>query len=152
MSIEGQTFNFPGSEAEPSSLLNMAEQYRQAAEALRPLGRRRKPITFAPYRLLAIHAIELHLNALLRAAGYSAVTIRGFQHNMAKRTEAALAAGLVLKQRTIQHLRSLSETREYLVTRYDPALSSASELTRLKATLEEVAAKSAAIIGAAAKI
>ena len=148
MSIEGQTFWYPGADADPVSLLKMAEQYRLAAHALRLLGRRREPVTFAPNRFVAIHAIELHLNALLRAKGHRPAAVRGMQHNLAARTDAAIAAGLVLKKRTAQHLRSLTQTREYLITRYDPDLSTASELTRLKATLDEVAAKAATIINA----
>lgn len=148
MSFEGQQFTYPGSDAEPASLLKMAEQYRLAADVLLPHGQRRAPITFAPWRLLAIHAVELHLNALLRARGHSSAAIRGMKHNLAARTEAAIAAGLVLKKRTAKHLRSLTETREYLIIRYDPELSTTSQLNRLKATLDEVADKTAVMINA----
>lgn len=72
--------------------------------------------------------------------------VRGLQHDFATRTELAIVAGLRLRRRTILHLRGLSETREYLITRYDPALSAASQLNRLAATLEEVAQKVTNII------
>jgi hypothetical protein len=72
--------------------------------------------------------------------------IRGLQHDFATRTELAIAGGLNLRRRTILYLRGLSETREYLITRYDPGLSAASQLNRLAATLEEVAEKVTAIV------
>lgn len=102
----------------------------------------------APYRLVAIHAIELHLNALLLAKGHSAAQVRGMQHNLAAKTAAAILAGLKLRRLTAEHLRGLSERREYLTTRYDPDLSATSEITRLTATLEEVASKTALMVKA----
>ena len=72
--------------------------------------------------------------------------MRALQHDFATRTELAIAAGLKLRRRTILHLRGLSETREYLITRYDPGLSAASQLNRLAATLEEVAEKVATMV------
>ena len=144
--IEGQKFSYPGADAKPEQILQLAEQYRVAAEALRPLGRRSKPLSWAPYRFVAIHAIELHLNALLVAKGLTPASIRGMQHDLATRTDAAIIAGLGLRKRTALHLRSLSERREYLITRYDPALSAASEINRLAATLEEVSSKSTIIV------
>ena len=68
---------------------------------------------------------------------------------MAARTDAAIASGLKLKKLTASHLRRLSETREYLMARYDPELSAASEITRMKATLDEVATKVAAVVRSA---
>jgi hypothetical protein len=91
--------------------------------------------------MVAIHSLELHLNALLIAAGHPTAKVRGLQHDFATRTDLAITAGLRLRARTILHLKSLSETREYLITRYDPALSATSQLNRLAATLEEVAEK-----------
>lgn len=146
MSIEGQKFCYPGGDAKPADVLRLAQQYQLAAHALLPLGRRGQPLSYAPFRLVAIHAIELHLNALLLAKGHPSPKVRGMHHNLAARTAAAIGAGLVLRKRTTQHLRSLSETREYLVSRYDPELSTMSKINRLSATLEEVATKSAAII------
>jgi hypothetical protein len=53
-----------------------------------------------------------------------------------------MASGLVLRKRTVAHLNKLTESREYLVTRYGPELStSLSQINRLMATLEEVARK-----------
>jgi hypothetical protein len=129
-------------------MLRLAEEYRRAAHALFPTGRRRQPLSRAPYRLVAIHAVELHLNALLLTTGLPTARIRGLQHDFATRTELAIAAGLNLRRRTILHLRGLSETREYLITRYDPGLTSASQLNRIAATLEELAEKVTAMVRA----
>lgn len=146
MSIEGQKFSYPGAVASPWQVLSLAEEYRQAAHALLSTGCRGQPLSRVPYRLLAIHALELHLNALLLAAGHPTARVRGLQHDLATRTDLALSAGLNLRRRTILHLRGLSETREYLITRYDPGLSAASQLNRLAATLEEVAEKVRTIV------
>ena len=146
MSIEGQKFSYPGAVASPRQVLGLAEEYRRAAHALLPTGRRKQPLSHAPYRLVAIHSLELHLNALLLATGHPTARVRGLQHDFATRTDLAIAAGINLRKRTILHLRGLSETREYLITRYDPELSASSQLNRLAATLEEVAEKVATIV------
>ena len=146
MSVEGQKFFHPGAVATPGQMLSLAEEYRQAAHALLATGRRGEPLSRAPYRLVATHSLDLHLNALLLGTGHPMAKVRGLQHDFATRTELAIAAGLKLRTRTILHLRGLSETREYLITRYDPALSGASQLNRLAATLEEVAQKVATLI------
>jgi|tagenome__1003787_1003787.scaffolds.fasta_scaffold19982252_2 hypothetical protein len=146
MSIEGQRFSYPGAVATSRQVLGLAEEYRRAAHVLRPTGRSGRPLSRAPYRLVAIHSLELHLNALLLASGHPPAKVRGLQHDIATRTDLAIAAGLKLRKRTILHLRGLSETREYLITRYNPELSAAFELTRLAATLEEVAEKVTTLI------
>lgn len=140
MSIEGQPF-YPGETATPQQILILAEEYRRAAEAVLPTGRRRQPLSRAPYRLLAIHAVELYLNAFLLAAGHASTRLRGLQHDLAERTRFALDAKLPLRKRTAEHLRRLSEGREYLITRYDPATKPLSEINRIAATLNEVAEK-----------
>lgn len=145
MSLEGQKF-YPGDTATPRQILLLANEYHRAAIALMGTGRRGRPLSRAPYRLVAIHAIELYLNALLLAAGHPSARLRSLHHNLAARTQFALSAKLHLRKRTLNHLNSLSETREYLTTRYDPAGSAASELNRLAATLTEVADKVASLI------
>lgn len=140
MSIEGQKI-YPGDTATPQQIVLLANEYRLAADALRQTARRREPISLAPYRFVAIHAIELYLNAVLLAAGHPSAKLRGLHHDLASRTTFPPIAKLNLRTRTLEHLRSLSETREYLVTRYDPAASSASQLNRLAATLHEIAEK-----------
>lgn len=146
MSIEGQKFDYPGEGARPDEILRLADQYRLAAHALLPRRQRGNSLSLAPFRLLAIHAIELHLNAFLLEKGRPPTQVRGMQHNLAARTDIAVALGLILKKRTAHHLRSLSETREYLISRYDPGLSMTSEINRLSATLDEVASKTSALV------
>lgn len=150
MSIEGQRF-YPGETATPRQILLLADEYRRAADALLQTRRRGKPLSCAPYRLVAIHAIELYFNALLLAAGHPSARLRGLHHDLAARIEFALSAKLKLRKRTLAHLHSLSETREYLITRYDPAGSATSQLNRLAATLKEVADKVTSIVNRAAE-
>lgn len=119
----------------------LADEYRSAAHALRQLGRPRTPRSRAPFRLAAIHAIELYLNALLLHLGLEPARVRGLQHDLAKRAALAADAGLKLKAKTVTHLAALALNREYLATRYCPELQNASELTRLVATLDEIATK-----------
>ncbi|OWK19873.1 hypothetical protein AJ88_38210 [Mesorhizobium amorphae CCBAU 01583] len=74
--------------------------------------------------------------------GHNPNQIRKMQHDLAARTKHALEAGLRLRAKTATHLQSLSQNREYLVTRYGPELAATtSQINRLTATLEEVAAK-----------
>jgi HEPN domain-containing protein len=140
MSVEGQNL-YPGEAAAPEQILLLANEYRLAAELLITAGRRGEPLSRSPYRLVAIHAIELYLNAFLLASGHSPSKLRGLHHNLSLRTELALNAKLSLRKLTLIHLQALSETREYLVTRYDPVAAQSSELNRLAATLAEIACK-----------
>ncbi len=145
MSLEGEKF-YPGETASAGDVLALAEEYRRAAEALLPIGRKRSPLSRAPYRLVAIHAIELYLNAYLLATGHSPIAIRRLQHDFGSRTEHAVSGKLILRKRTFAHLIRLSERREYLTTRYDCAPAKASELNRLAASLSEVAEKVTAYV------
>ena len=147
MSIEGQKI-YPGEDATALQVLGLADEYKRAAETLLPMGRRRKPLSRAPYRLLAIQAIELYLNALLLSRGLTSAKIRGLQHDMAARARFARDNGLVLRRATVLHLNELSRSREYLISRYGPDMnSSLSQLNRLWATLKEVSEKVAKIMG-----
>jgi hypothetical protein len=131
---------YPGDLASPQQVYELAEEYRKAAHYTLKLGLTGKPLTRAPFRLLAIHATELYLSALLLERGSSPSQIRGMQHDIWARTELARAAGLRLRKRTADHLRSLSQNREYLITRYGPEMvATTSQLNRLTATLDEVA-------------
>lgn len=150
MSVECQKF-YPGETATPRQVLLLANEYRRAAEALMQIGRRREPLSRAPYRLVAIHAIELYLNALLLASGHPSARLRGLHHDLAARSDFALDFKLNLRKRTLAHLHRLSNNREYLVTRYDPEASASSQLNRLAATLTEVAEKVTKVIDAAAE-
>ena len=139
--------DYPGQSATASQILQLADEYRKAAQALVQQGRRGAPLSWAPCRLAAIQAIELYLNALLLHIGLEASAIRGMQHNLAKRTDQATAAGLKLRKRTAAHLTAMEGSREYLVTRYGPEMTgTVSQINRLIASLEEVAAKVTEIV------
>lgn len=134
--------SYPGELANSGEIRLLADEYRKAAHHLRQLGRAGAPLSRAPFRLSAIHAIELYLNALLLHCGYAPSEIRRMQHDLAERTDLALASGLRLRLRTATHLKALAENREYLVTRYGPELSGTiSQINRLEATLAEVSRK-----------
>ena len=141
ISTETKKF-YPGELATTYQVLTLAHEYRHAAIHLAALGRPREPLSRAPFRLAAIHAIELYLNAFLLQRGHPASEIRGLQHNLAERLKLAASYGLQLKAKTAQHVNDLAENREYLVTRYGPEMtSSTSQLNRLTATMEEVMTK-----------
>jgi hypothetical protein len=134
--------SYPGELATPDEVRRLADEYRNAAHHLLTLGRRGEPLSRAPFRFAAIHAIDLYLNAFLLHHGQDAAVVRGLQHNLAGKTDLASESRLALRQRTIAHLRSMTINREYLVTRYGPETSATtSQVNRLKATLDEVAGK-----------
>ena len=133
---------YPGHSASAEDVFLLAEEYRRAAKVLLDLGRTGEPLSRAPYRLTAIHAIELYLNALLLIEGLDAPRVRGLQHDLAARAKLALQSGLALRSRTAAHLEAMAKGREYLVSRYgtDQA-STLSQINRLQATLEEIGDK-----------
>ena len=133
---------YPGELATAKDVRLLADRYREAAHLLQQMGRPRDMLSRAPFRLAAIHAIELYLNALLLHRGIDPRRIRGMQHDLAQRTQMAASNGLRLRARTTAHLWTVGEQREYLVTRYGPELAgTASQVNRLAATLEEVGRK-----------
>ncbi|RUW26576.1 hypothetical protein EN858_22185 [Mesorhizobium sp. M4B.F.Ca.ET.215.01.1.1] len=133
---------YPGELASPQQIHELAEEYRKAATLLLQLGRSGKPLTRAPFRLSAIHGIGLYLTALLLQRGHDPNQIRKMQLDLAARAKHTVEARLRLRAKTANHLQSLSQNREYLITRYGPELAAtASPINRLTATLEEVAAK-----------
>lgn len=143
MSTGYTTSDYPGDSAEPSALISLADEYRESAILLMSRGRRGAPRSWAPARLVAIHAIELYLNTFLIKAGYTPADIRGLQHDYDRRTAYALDAGLTLRRRTAAHLNSLHANREYLGARYGrpQQANTWAQLNRLLATLEEVSSK-----------
>jgi hypothetical protein len=134
----------PSGADDPQSVRRLADEYRDAAGPLLERRRRGEPLSLAPYRLIAIHAVELYLNALLRHHGMEDAAIRALGHDLGARLHLATARGLRLRKRTMEHLQALAQNREYVETRYRPALAKASQLNRLQATLEEVSNKAAA--------
>jgi hypothetical protein len=136
--------SYPGEQAGPISIRMLADEYRRAATLLRDNGYRGHSMSWAPFRLVAVQAIELYLTAFLLHRGCSTVEIRRMGHDLGARCDVALAAGLTLRKRTCEHLVSLSSSREYLVSRYSPSdLDNASQINRLTATLAEVTHKTA---------
>jgi hypothetical protein len=126
----------------------MAVAYHEAAKTLLPSGKKGNHHSRAPWRLVAIHAVELYLNALLLYFGQTAAEIRGLQHDMGSRAERAITKGLVLRKRTASHLATIGTNREYLMVRYSPEpTATLSQITRLNATLEELSEKVTKLIG-----
>jgi HEPN domain-containing protein len=133
---------YPGHGASALELRTLADEYRRAAQLLVQLGRPGNPLSRAPLRLTAIHAIELYLNALLLNRGHAPAAIRGLQHDLLARAALAREAGLNLRLKTRAHLEALARNREYLASRYAPEQgASLSQVNRIMATLEEVARK-----------
>lgn len=130
---------YPGQEPSVRDILTLAAQYREAAVKLG--GTSTKP-AHLPVRLLALHSVELYLDALLLAQGVDHKTIRGFQHDLGERSRVAIDTGLVLRKRTAAHLAALSSTTEYDAVRYGPRQASKfSQVNRVMATLDEVSQK-----------
>ena len=130
---------YPGTAASKWQILDLANEYYGAALALFQKAEREAPLSYAPARLCCIHAIELYLNAFLRHEGIGAEQIRRRMHNLA---DPLFVERLGLKRRTAKHLATMTERREYLISRYAPELiTEHSELDRLSATLVEVMAK-----------
>src|SRR5690606_35743313 len=133
---------YPGASATPADIVELAVEYHTAAETLMLKGRSREPISRAPARLCAIHAIELYLNAFLLSRGMPPEKVRAHFHNLADRAKLAVDGGLILRKLTLAHLIKITDDREYLISRYGPEMSGTlSESNRLMATLNEVAKK-----------
>lgn len=138
---------YPGALANADDLLRLAGSYHDAANLLAANSKRRNQLSRAPYRFLAIHAIELYLNAWLIHRGLTPSEIRKLSHNLGTRADLAVPAGLALRSKTLTHLRRIGEFREYLVARYDTRMDgSLSQLNRLEATLAEVSKKVSATL------
>ena len=81
------------------------------------------------------------MSAFLLSAGQTHETLRSHGHNLAARSAIATPLGLVLRQKTVTHLAKLTDTREYLMSRYRAEASDLSQPNRLAATLREVRRK-----------
>lgn len=136
---------YPGSEASAADLLALADTYRDAAGALFDQARGKGLHAHVPGRLCALQAIELYRNAWLLNCGTPPEKIRARRHAL---DEDTFAEALCLRVGTRRHLRSITETREYLVARYAPGLfKTQSEITRVVATLQEVGNKTRRLLG-----
>jgi hypothetical protein len=123
--------------------LELAKHYKADAILLSKRSPQAHRFCHVPLRFLAIHAIELYLNAFLLAKGHDPKAIRGLQHDIGKRAQLAIEAGLILRKRTEAHLATLSANREYLVARYGSPDKTAtlSQVNRVLATLNELSQK-----------
>ncbi|MDR6790226.1 hypothetical protein J2Y58_003606 [Sphingomonas sp. BE138] len=140
---------YPGSAASAWQILSLAHDYHNSCTHLMMRFEGEEPQTLAPARLLAIHAIELYLNALMLDAGDTPQMVRGLQHDLAGRAKRAIECGLALRPKTAGHLARLTSGKEYVAARYGPELvGSQSELNRLTATLKEVSERVSAIVAA----
>lgn len=140
---------YPGTCASLAQMLDLAQAYLAAAYKLMDHDTG-NPLQSAPMRLVSIQAVELYLNAYLLSSGESAATIRTLQHDLGKRSELAIKAGLVLRKRTEAHLLGLSSAREYLTSRYGPELAGSwSQLNALFATVKEISEKVHPVVHAA---
>jgi len=140
--LQSVTTPYPGEAASAEQLLMLAEEYHKAAQTLCAQGRKGEPLSRAPCRLTAIHAIELYFNALLLHTGLTAADVRTLKHSLVERLHLAQKHGLRLKDRTADHLEAMTDNREYLVTRYGPEITATvSQINRLMATLDEVGRK-----------
>jgi hypothetical protein len=148
MSDESQ--NFPHvSEASAQEFLAFADEFHRAALVARKLCEPKKPLTRIGFCSLAIHAIELYLNAYLRNLEVSPAELKKISHNLRKRRLMAVAGGLKLRRKTQEHLDFMTVCREYRKVRYGPEIGSEkSELSQIDRTLREVAKK----VGLALKI
>lgn len=132
---------YPGEGASAEQIFLLAEEFCKAADKALAIARRGNPLSHAPYRLIAIHAIELYLNALLLIEGAGPRDIRAFHHNLAVRAER-LKSGLPLRRRTSTHLIAMTNEREYLISRYGAdQMKIVSPINRVQATLDEVRSK-----------
>ncbi len=133
---------YPGDGASPYDMNRLADFYRDAAHRSSGSIQIGDPLSAGPMRLLAIHSIELNLSAYLLLHGVTWASIRKMGHDLAARLECAEGKGMLLRKRTAAHISVMARDREYLVARYGPdCLSTASQMNRLFATLEEVARK-----------
>jgi hypothetical protein len=136
------TDSYPGDRASPYDMTRLADFHRDAAHRSSSSIQMGDPLSAGPTRLLAVHSIELNLSAYLVFQGSTWPEIRKMGHDLAARLACATGKGLVLRGRTAAHICAIARDREYLVARYgSDCLSSASQLNRLLATLEEVARK-----------
>ena len=151
--MAAQAKSYPGEVATAEDILLLAEEYNRAAGVLLGLGRSGEPFSRAPFRLAAIHAIELYLNALLLIEGFHPAQVRGLGHDLAVRAEFVLASGLSLRGRTAAHLIAMAKGREYLVSRYGTdQMSTLSQINRLQATLKEIRSKAGKRLGRKADV
>lgn len=124
------------------AVLHLAQAYHDAALLLLEAGRDADAVARAPGRSCALHAMELYLDAFLRAAGETPCRLRLHGHDLGRRAALAIGRGLDLRRKTALHLVQVSRRRDHATARYGPACPDAiCEINRLKASLGEIARK-----------
>lgn len=125
-----------------AEVLRLATAYHAAAESLLAASGRAEAAEAAPARFLALHAIELYLDAFLRGLGESPGRLRAHGHDLRLRAALAIEGGLALRRKTALHLCQLTRDRAHAALRYGPARAAEPcELNRLRGSLDEIAAK-----------
>lgn len=137
---------YPGSDAEPAELLDLARAFRAAAARTRPGRGQDSKMLREPFDLLCLHAIELAMDAALRSSDFDQPTIRAMGHNLSTRARALGTRGLVWKRNTIGNIDTMSRDRYTLKCRYAPAESERVALSRVEATADEALEKCAAFV------
>jgi hypothetical protein len=112
---------YPGDSATAQQLLELADQYFNAALTTRAKQvKPRQRLTWAPTRLLYVHAIELYLNAWLRKKNVANATLRGMKHSLSERYNEAARLGLTLPDSAQRNLVQVEHENAYVVVRYGP--------------------------------
>jgi hypothetical protein len=131
---------YPGDMATAAEIAALADSYWRAARHLNDqVATKGKPLTRMPVYLCGIQSIELYLVAFLRHSGRSNGEVRGFHHDFAASLDLACTVGLKIDARTAKHLASMTDCREYVVSRYAPeAARKLSPITRLFRSIENI--------------
>jgi hypothetical protein len=125
--------------ASPQAVLDLAGNYRAAADHLFAAFRNGNRQFDLPARLCALHAVELYLHAFLRFRGVACGHIKARHHNL---WHEEFCHRLELDAKTSQHLKDLSENREYRAVRYpDGQQARLSQTNRMARTLGAIREK-----------
>lgn len=131
---------YPGALAPPDQILRLAESYAEAARRLYAAPKPRTGLWHAPFRLCALHSIELYINAFLRFRGTAPDCVRARLHDC---WHAEFATVLDLRAGTRRHLQTILEHRDYLCVRYAPETARDwVPVNRVHASLSDIMAKS----------
>jgi HEPN domain-containing protein len=132
---------YPGDHIDGVALLGMAKSYHEAADRLRAALTPCKNGDYAPWRLLALHAIELYLSAAMLRHDHDMAVVRSSSHDLEKKLNLLLKDGMRFSEKTCHVLRLVSQDRHYVRARYAPDMvKEMMPITRLNAALSDVAA------------
>ncbi|EFL88403.1 hypothetical protein [Ahrensia sp. R2A130] len=133
---------YPGDHETAQSLFALAQHYDAAALLVLPMRKKKNAASWAPFRFLSLHAVELYLNAALLHRGQTVADIRGLKHDLIARTDFAESKGLNLEASTVKHLQQTNAKRAYVASRYEakPRFAPACP-AHFEEALKDVAAK-----------